>query len=104
MKIDIAQRIRQIRTSKEISIYRISKDTGISPNYISDLENGRRNPSLDTLERLIVPLGITLAELFSTDDSASYLSEKERQLVENYRLLPDEKGNFLLQMSEMLIK
>ena len=57
MKIDIAQRIRQIRTSKEISIYRISKDTGISPNYISDLENGRRNPSLDTLERLIVPLG-----------------------------------------------
>ena len=104
MKIDISQRIKQIRTSKQISIYRVSKETGIAQNYIRDLENGRRNPSLDTLERLIVPLGITLSELFNVDEETSYLSKKEHQLVENYRVLPDEKSDFLLQMSEILNK
>lgn len=104
MKLNISQRLKQIRTSKDISIYKLSKDTGISPNYISDLENGRRNPSLVTLERLIVPLGITLSELFNEDDQVSYLSENERELVENYRNLPDEKGKLLLEMSKALNK
>lgn len=104
MKINISERLKKIRVSKEISIYRISKETGISPNYISDLENGRRNPSLVTLERLIVPLGITLSELFCEDDTVSYLSDKERELVENYRMLPNDKGALLLEMSKALNK
>ena len=102
--MEISERLRTIRLAKNISVYRIAKETGISHNHITDLEHGRRNPSVETLKRLVVPLGITMSELFCDDETVAYLSEKERKLVENYRMLPDEKGDFLLQMSEMLNK
>lgn len=98
------EKIRKLRTAKGLTIYKLSKETGITQNHISDLECGRRNPSLDTLRRLIVPLGISLSELFCEDENVTYLSEKERMLVENYRMLPEEKGDFLLQMSSILNK
>lgn len=100
--MEIGERIRNIRKSKGISIYRLSQDTGISQNHISDLELGRRNPSVETLKRLVVPLGITLSELFNEDAEVSVLTEKERELVENYRTLPDNKAEILLNLSRLL--
>ena len=100
--MDIGERLRVIRKSKGYSIYKISQETGISQNHISDLELGRRKPSVETLRRLIVPLGITLAELFNEDTEVSILTEKERELVENYRTLPENKAEGLLNLSRLL--
>lgn len=100
--MEIGERLRNIRKSKGLSIYKLSQDTGISQNHISDLELGRRKPSVETLKRLIVPLGITLAELFNEDTEVSFLTEKERELVENYRTLPDNKADSLLNLSRLL--
>lgn len=100
--MNIGERISNLRKSKNISIYRVSQETGISQNHIRDLEQGRRNPSVDTLSRLVIPLGITLSELFNEDNSASFLSREERMLVENYRTLPDNKAELLLNMSIVL--
>ena len=100
--MEIGQRLRSIRKSKGLSIYKLSQDTGISQNHISDLELGRRKPSVETLKRLIVPLGITLAELFNENTEVSILTENERELVENYRTLPDNKAENLLNLSRLL--
>ena len=100
--MEIGERLRNIRKSKGLSIYKLSQDTGISQNHISDLELGRRKPSVETLKRLIVPLGITLAELFNEYTEVSFLTEKERELVENYRTLPDNKADSLLNLSRLL--
>lgn len=100
--MEIGECIRNIRKSKGLSIYKLSQDTGISQNHISDLELGRRKPSVETLKRLIVPLGITLSELFNENTETSILTEKERELVENYRTLPDNKAESLLNLSRIL--
>lgn len=100
--MEIGERLRSIRKSKGLSIYKLSQDTGISQNHISDLELGRRKPSVETLKRLIVPLGITLSELFNEDSTVSILTEKERELLENYRTLPDHKAESLLNLSKLL--
>ncbi len=54
------------------------------------------------LIRLTEPLGITLAELFNENDDAVFLSEKEKELLINYRCLPDEKASMLLGLSKLL--
>ena len=100
--MEIGERLRSIRKAKGLSIYKLSQDTGISQNHISDLELGRRKPSVETLKRLIVPLGITLSELFNEDTEVSILTENERELVENYRTLPDNKAENLLNLSRLL--
>lgn len=98
----IGDRLRYIRESKNISIYRISQETGISQSHIRDLERSNRKPSVETLSRLVVPLGITLSELFNENDEISILTPKERELVEYYRTLPDEKAALLLQLGKSL--
>lgn len=100
--MDIGKRLRYIRQSKNISIYKLSKKTGISQNHISGIELGKRQPTVDTLKRLVAPLGITLAELFNENENISILSNNERELVENYRILPNEKADILLKLSDIL--
>ena len=100
--MNIGERLRFLRKSKNISIYKISKETGISQNHISGIELGKRQPTIDTLSRLAKPLGITLTELFNEDDEAVFLSESEKLLIENYRCLPDDKATVLLNLSSML--
>ncbi len=57
-------RIAFIRTSKEISQFRLSLLTGLSKQYISDLENGRRNVSISSLYKVAKGLEVGIEELF----------------------------------------
>jgi len=57
-------RIRYLRTQRKWSQEDLSLESGVNKNYICDLENGRRNPSLEILEKIADAFGITLAELF----------------------------------------
>ena len=52
------------RKSKRISQLELSIDSDISKSYLSDLECGRRNPSVMVLSRICAALEITLEELF----------------------------------------
>ena len=48
--MDIAGRLKQIRTAKGYSVYKLSQLSGVSETHIRDLERGDRNPSLDTID------------------------------------------------------
>ena len=37
-----------MRETKQMSICRLSQETGISQGHISDLENGKNQPTIDT--------------------------------------------------------
>jgi hypothetical protein len=43
-------------------------------------------------------------EIFNDDEECSYLTEDERRLIENYRMMSDEKSAALLNMSDVLNK
>lgn len=101
--MNLGERIQELREKKGLTRYRLTQITGISGHHIKGIEEGTRQPTIDTLEKLIVPLGITLAELFN-DGDATYLSDKEKQLIENFRTLSNEKSEALLYMSEVLNK
>ena len=60
----LGMRIRFLRQQLRWSQEDLALNANINKNYISDLENGRRNPSLDILERIAVAFNISLAELF----------------------------------------
>ena len=101
--MNLGERIKKFREEKGLTRYRLTQITGISGHHIKGIEEGTRQPTIDTLEKMIVPLGITLAELFN-DGDATYLSDKEKQLIENFRTLSDEKSEALLSISEVLKK
>lgn len=100
--MEYGKRLKKIRESKKISIYKLSQDTGISQGHISDLENGRNQPTIETLKRLLVPMGITLSDFFNEDGEISVLNERERELVANFRTLPDDKAELYFMLGKAL--
>lgn len=60
----LGRRIAYLRKSKRISQLELSIDSDISKSYLSDLECGRRNPSVMVLSRICAALEVTLEELF----------------------------------------
>jgi len=62
--MQLGMRIRYLRSLRKWSQEDLALEANINRNYICDLENGRRNPSLDILERISYAFGITLSELF----------------------------------------
>lgn len=60
---NIGLAIRALRAQKNISQEKLANETGIGRRYMSDVENGRRNVSLETLEKLSGFFNISVSEL-----------------------------------------
>ena len=71
----LGQRIRELRKRKGETLKETSKSTEISVSYLSDIERGRTNPSLQTLEGLSNHFGITVADLLSGVEFAGTKTE-----------------------------
>ena len=102
--MDIGKRLADLRNAKGLTKYRLTQITGVSGDHIKGIENGTRQPTIDTLQRLVEALGLTLAEFFNESQDAVYLSADERALLENFRTVSTEKAQALLTMSDVLKK
>ena len=100
--MDIAGRLKQIRTAKGYSVYKLSQLSGVSETHIRDLERGDRNPSLDTIDRRARTFGISLSELLSEDEAVSYLTKEEKEVLEHYRMMPQTSRQALLAFLKTL--
>jgi transcriptional regulator with XRE-family HTH domain len=59
----IGRFVRQLRESKGLTQDQVATKTGISYQFLSGLENGRENFSIDVLESLSQALGVSLEKL-----------------------------------------
>lgn len=102
--MNIAGKLKKLRTDKGYSFYLVNKMSGISGQHIKGMEEGTRQPTIETLHRLLSVYGITLSEFFNEEESAYFPTKDEKRLLENFRVMDDEKSAALLKMSEVLIK
>ena len=66
--MEISERLYYWRNLKRISVYKLSKLSGVSENHIRNLENGKKQPTIKTLQALTDGLNITLSEFFNTEN------------------------------------
>jgi transcriptional regulator with XRE-family HTH domain len=60
----LAERIRQLRQAKNLAQGDIEKRTGLLRCYISRVENGYTDPSIETLEKISRALEVPMYQLF----------------------------------------
>lgn len=60
----IGQRVRSIRKEKGWSQEKLALEAGLDRTYINSLENGKRNISINNMEKIAVALHVTLADFF----------------------------------------
>ncbi len=58
-------RVKEIRNKKGVTQERLSEMVGINPKYLSSIERGKENPTLNTVLKLAETLGVSLDELFT---------------------------------------
>ncbi|WP_434302687.1 helix-turn-helix domain-containing protein [Clostridium botulinum] len=62
-------KIKIIRNKLGLSVYKIAELTGLTPSYISNLENGcKTNPTKDVMDKISTALGQTVPEVFYPKD------------------------------------
>ncbi|WP_216327773.1 helix-turn-helix domain-containing protein [Deinococcus aestuarii] len=61
--MQLHERLRELRSERGLRLKDIAENAGISVPYLSDLERGRTNPSLETLQTLAGAYGITVHDL-----------------------------------------
>ncbi|MCR1782807.1 XRE family transcriptional regulator [Nocardioides carbamazepini] len=66
----VGARIRALREARGLSLSALAAQAGIGKGSLSELETGRRNPTLDTLYAVAAPLGVPLAALLDDHDGA----------------------------------
>ena len=59
----LGRNLKRIRTEKGITQGDIAKSLGVSRGFVSNLENGKTNPTLATITRLANAVGVTTDEL-----------------------------------------
>jgi transcriptional regulator with XRE-family HTH domain len=59
----LGQAIREVRTEQGLSQERVALDAGMEPSWLSHIENGRRNPSWGTIQRIARALSVRVSFL-----------------------------------------
>lgn len=100
--MNIGDKLRTFRKQNKLTLKELSINTGLSISFISDIENKRRNPSIDTLKVLAGALNISISEFLGEENSLNYNNNFEP--VVNETELLDEDAKSLLKKIKKLSK
>jgi transcriptional regulator with XRE-family HTH domain len=68
LKVKFGKRLRELREERGLTQEQLAFKVGLSREYLSRIEGGRRNVSLNVIERLSEALNIPVHELLTFDN------------------------------------
>jgi Predicted transcription factor, homolog of eukaryotic MBF1 len=85
----VGERIRRLRKERGLSQEELAERSGLHTNYVGQVERGEKNLTLETLEKIVSGLDISLEQLFR------YLSPMESKdaLAEIIGLLSERSAD-----------
>lgn len=84
VSIDVGNRLRQLRESRNVSMRTLATMSGLSANALSMIERGKTSPSVSTLYRIAGALTVPVTDFFSPEESRKkivFLKADERTRI-----------------------
>lgn len=90
MNPTLIEKIKEARLSRGLKQSDVAELLGVKKNTISNWENGKANPNIDSLIRLCEIYNVRCSTLLessygNTDSDTLILSDFEKKLIKNYR-------------------
>jgi transcriptional regulator with XRE-family HTH domain/quercetin dioxygenase-like cupin family protein len=76
---NIGGRLRARREQVGLSLRQSARDLGISPSFLSQIENGKTQPSVGTLYAICNALNLSIDELFAADEDGPLRTATRRR-------------------------
>ncbi|SFU01745.1 DNA-binding transcriptional regulator, XRE-family HTH domain [Algoriphagus locisalis] len=67
VKAEYGKKVRAIRNSKKVSQEKLAELADLDRTYVSDIENGKRNVSIETMYKIARALDTRLTDFLNID-------------------------------------
>lgn len=99
----IGKNIRNVRKAKKMRQEDLAEKTGLSVNYIGNVERGEKIPSLETFLKIVNALGVTSDVVLADVLDAGYVI-RSSMLSEKMEKLPQEERQRIFDVIETLMR
>jgi transcriptional regulator with XRE-family HTH domain len=87
LDMNIADKIKTVREAKGFSQKEVALKINMDASQYSKIENGKNDPSSSTLDKIAQAMGVSLAELFASDEIFKDVNSADKTLVEKIRII-----------------
>ena len=106
--MEVGEKIKQIRKDKGLQQKAVALEVGLDQSNYNKVENGKREPSLEVLQKLSIILGVSIDELLSPENNKkpSVVTVEDKTISEKIRLmeqLEEEDKNVLYRMLDTML-
>ena len=104
--MDVGSKIKCIREAKGLSQKEVITAISMGASQYSRIETGKTEPSISSLEKISHALGISLSELFASEDELLEVNSTDKTLMEKIKLiesLDDEEQRTLFNILDAFI-
>lgn len=104
----VGEKIKQLRKDKGLQQKAVAFEVGLDQSNYNKVENGKREPSVEVLQKLSLILGVTVDELLRPDDNKqpAPVTVEDKTVSEKIRLveqLEEEDKNVIYKMLDTML-
>jgi transcriptional regulator with XRE-family HTH domain len=103
VKQALGARIKELRKKLNYTQEQFAEKIGVAPRHISRIENGVNTPSVETLEKIAIVLGVEIKDLFNFQHlkSENHLKEEMEEIIKS---LQGENLSVAYKILSVLVK
>ena len=101
---DILSEITRLRLERGWTEYDLAKNSGITQSTISSWYRKKQTPTIQSLNRICIGLGITLSQFFDDGSGAVSLTEDQHSMLKCWSSLTPKQRKALLDFLESIRK
>ena len=94
--MELLKQLKQIRKKQGLTLRDLAQRSGLSANYLSQIERGISNPSIGTLKKIADSMNITLMSLVGSEKGGSRRLHLQKQQGEEVKVVRREKRKILV--------
>lgn len=99
---DVLTVITKYREARGWSEYQLSEHSGLPQSTISSWYRKGLMPTIPSLEKICEAFGITMSQLFASEDDAVVLTKSQKELLERWSRLDDERQSLIFQLIDKM--
>lgn len=99
---DILATITEYRQARGWTEYQLAEKSGLPQSTISSWYRKNMIPTVPSLEKICNAFGITLSQLFATEDTLVSLTTSQQKLIETWAKLNEDQQAVILALMEKM--